>query len=90
MDTKKYEKLKRLLSENKNWPIQYMFKFIVPNNKETINRVVVLLPFDGEFTFKNSKNNKYVSVSCVAQMCDAQKIIGITENISVIPDVMVL
>lgn len=90
MDKQKYEKLKQLLSENKNWPIKYMFKCIVPNNKDLINRVVALLPFQGDFAFKNSKNNKFVSVSCVAQMKDAQKIIGITQSISEIPDVMIL
>lgn len=90
MDNEKYKKLKELLSENTNWPMSYMFKFIVPNNKEHINRVVALLPFQGDFGFKNSKNNKFVSISCVAQMSDAQKIVDITTSISEIPDVMVL
>jgi uncharacterized protein len=90
MDKQKYEKLKELLSNNTNWPIQHMFKCIVPNNKDIINRVVALLPFQGEFAFKNSKNNKFVSVSCIAQMEDAQTIIDITQSISIIPDVMIL
>jgi len=90
MDYQKNKKLKEFLSENKNWPLSYMFKCIVPNNKDLINRVVALLPFQGEFAFKNSKNNKYVSISCIAQMENAQKIIDITENISKIPDVMIL
>lgn len=90
MDNQKYTKLKELLSENKNWPMSYMFKCIAPNNKDIINRVVALLPFQGEFTFKTSKNNKFVSISCVAQMSDAQKIIDITQSISAVPDVMIL
>ena len=90
MDNEKYKKLKELLSENKNWPMSYMFKCIVPNSKEHINRVVALLPFQGEFGIKNSKNNKFVSVSCLAQMSDAQKIVDITGSISEIPDVMIL
>jgi len=90
MDNQKYTKLKDLLSENKKWPLLYMFKCIVPNNKDSINRVVALLPFNGKFGFKNSKNNKFVSVSCVAQMSDPQKIIDITKCISEIPDVMIL
>lgn len=90
MDNQKYTKLKELLSENKKWPIAYMFKCISPNNKDVINRVVALLPFEGEFTFKTSKNNKFVSISCVAQMSDAQKIIDITESVSVVPNVMIL
>jgi putative lipoic acid-binding regulatory protein len=90
MDNSKYKKLKELLSENKNWPMSYMFKCIIPNRKDLINRVVALLPYQGEFSFKNSKNNKFVSVSCVAQMNDAQKIIDITKSISEIPDVMIL
>ncbi|NOQ25165.1 MAG: DUF493 family protein [Bacteroidales bacterium] len=90
MDNEKYKKLKELLSENTDWPMSYMFKCIVPNSKEHINRVVALLPFQGEFGFKNSKNNKFVSISCVAQMSDVQKIVDITTSISEIPDVMIL
>lgn len=90
MDNQKYEKLKELLAENKSWPISYMFKCIAPNSKDVINRVVALLPFQGDFTFKTSKNNKFVSISCVAQMTDAQKIIDITESVSVVPNVMIL
>lgn len=90
MDNQKYAKLKELLAENKNWPMSYMFKCIVPNNKDIINRVVALLPFQGEFAFKTSKNNKFVSISCVAQMSDAQKIIDITRSISTVPDVIIL
>ena len=90
MENEKYKKLKELLSGNKNWPMSYMFKCIVPNSKEHINRVVALLPFQGDFGFKNSKNNKFVSISCVAQMSDVQKIVDITTSISEIPDVMIL
>lgn len=90
MDNQKYNKLKELLTENKNWPMSYMFKCIAPNSKDIINRVVALLPFQGEFTFKMSKNNKFVSISCVAQMNDAQKIIDITQSVSSVPDVMIL
>lgn len=90
MDNEKYTKLKELLAENKIWPMPYMFKCIVPNSTDLINRVVALLPYQGEFNFKTSKNNKFVSISCVAQMNEAQKIIDITKNISEIPDVMIL
>jgi hypothetical protein len=90
MDDQKYTKLKKLLTENKNWPMQYMFKCIVPNSNDVINRVVALLPFEGEFNFKTSKNNKFVSVTCLANMSDAQKIIDITRSVSSVPDVMIL
>lgn len=90
MDNEKYTKLKKLLYENKNWPMTYMFKCIVPNSNDIINRVIAILPYQGDFGFKNSKNNKFVSVSCVVQMSDSQKIIDITKSISEIPDVIVL
>jgi hypothetical protein len=90
MDDSKFFKLKKLLSEDKNWPRPYVFKCIVPNNKDIINRVVALLPFQGEFNFKTSKNNKFVSITCVAQMSDVQKIIDITQNVSSVPEVMIL
>ncbi|MBI9052806.1 MAG: DUF493 family protein [Bacteroidales bacterium] len=90
MDKQKYIKLKELLSKNKNWPMLYMFKCIVPNSKDLINRVVALMPFQGKFEFKTSKNKKFVSISCVAPMSDAQKIVDITQSIAEIPDVMIL
>lgn len=90
MDTQNYEKLKELLANNKKWPMKYLFKFIAPNDQEVINRVVSLLPAYGKFAFKNSKNNKYVSVSCIASMKNAQKIIDITQNVSKIPNVITL
>ena len=79
MDNQKYTKLRKLLSENKKWPISYMFKCIAPNKQEVINRVVALMPFQGDFKFKTSSNNKFVSISCVALMSDSQKIIEITQ-----------
>lgn len=90
MDKQKYNKLKELLSENKEWPMSYMFKCIAPNSKDIINRVVALLPFQGEFTFKTSKNNKFVSITCIAQMSEAQKIIDITQSVSSVQDVIIL
>ncbi len=85
-----YEKLKKLLSENKKWPLLYMFKFIVPNEGGKVQQVVDLLPKHGTVTFNHTKSLKYVSVSCKVSMKSADAIIEITNAASSIPGVMSL
>jgi uncharacterized protein len=67
--------LRSRLLENKNWPLTYMFKFIVPNESGKVNQIVELLPDNGKNSFKNTKNLRYVSVTCVVDMQSADDII---------------
>ncbi|WP_430810370.1 MULTISPECIES: DUF493 family protein [unclassified Carboxylicivirga] len=87
---KKYEKLKALLTENKKWPLLYMFKFIAPNQDGKVQDVVDLLPKHGTVTYKHTKNLKYVSVTCKASMKSADAIIEVTSKISEIKGVISL
>lgn len=86
----KWENLRKKLSENKNWPLKYMFKVIVPNKNGNVNRVTALLPLDGEMTYKNTENLKHVSVTCVADMESADAIIQVLEKLSMIEGAMIL
>ena len=90
MVLKKYEKLLELLSENKNWPLKYMFKFIVENEGGKVDQVVSILPKYGQLTFNHTENLKYVSVTCVAQMNSAEDIIEITSKAGEIKGVIAL
>ena len=40
MDQDRYNKIKEQLIESTQWPSMYMFKFIVPNNKDKLNAVL--------------------------------------------------
>ncbi|MGD9993973.1 MAG: DUF493 family protein [Salinivirgaceae bacterium] len=85
-----YEKLKQLLLNNPQWPRLYMFKFVVPNKNGNVERVVSLLPPEGEISYKHTQNLKYVSVTCTHTMASAEHIIEITKRVSEIQGVMAL
>ncbi len=86
---KKLDLLKQL-QENKNWPLRYMFKFIVPNNEGKVDEVKKLLPENGELKFKHTKNLKFVSITCVAHMPDAQSIVDVNTAVNKIQGVISL
>jgi hypothetical protein len=67
-----------------------MFKFIVPNKEGNVERVVSLLPREGEIFYKHTENLKYVSVTCTHTMTSADHIIEITKKVSEIHGVMAL
>lgn len=82
--------LSELLEKNKKWPLQYMFKFIVPNTDGKVQLVVDLLPNHGKISYKHTPNLRYVSVTCVASMPTAQSIVDITSQATSIHGVMAL
>ncbi len=90
MSKQNYEKLKTLLAENKKWPLLYMFKFIVPNKEGKVQTVVDLLPKHGSFSYKHTKNLKYVSVTCKVSIKSAEAIIELTDKVASIEGVMPL
>ncbi|MFV0375982.1 MAG: DUF493 family protein [Mangrovibacterium sp.] len=90
MKTDKFKNLRYRLMEVETWPLDYMFKFIVPNNEDKVDRVKALLPQNGTFSFKHTSNLKHVSVTCVAQMKSADEIIDITEKVDAIEGVLAL
>lgn len=90
MNLDKYKNLRYRLMETETWPLKYMFKFIIPNEEGKVDQVKVLLPKDGEVTFKHTANLKHVSVTCVALMESADQIVEITEEVDKIEGVIVL
>ncbi|MFT3738620.1 MAG: hypothetical protein QM786_07660 [Breznakibacter sp.] len=82
--------LSELLSKNKKWPLQYMFKFIVPNIGNNVQTVVGLLPNHGTISYNHTPNLRYVSVTCVASMPSADSIVDITNQVTAINGVMAL
>lgn len=90
MSYQNYDNLKRTLLENSTWPLEYMFKFIVPNEENKVNEVKELLPKDSKLKFKHTKNLKYVAITCIAIVDTADEIIEISRNVSVIEGVIAL
>lgn len=60
------------------WPQNYMFKFVLPNDRVRLDKLLELLPSHGKTTFGNSKTGKYVSVTCVASMASAEAVMEVT------------
>ena len=85
-----YEKLRELLLENKKWPMVYMFKFIVPNTNNNVEKVVGMLPNHGTISYNHTKNLKHVAITCKASMKSANAIIEITEKIATMEGVISL
>lgn len=87
---KTLQRLRSRLLETKEWPITYMYKFIVPNNGDKVNKVIATLPPNGKTTFNPSKDLHYVAVTHVVKVASADAIIETTQNATNIEGVISL
>ena len=71
-----YDKLKESLEVATEFPAEYLFKFIVPTTKNQLNEVKQVFDMSGAvIRTKNSKTNKYVSISISIKMLSSDAII---------------
>jgi uncharacterized protein len=76
MDKKEqFEKLRELLNKENNWPMVYMFKFIVPADNRKIALVESKFSDEATITQKESSNGKYMSITVKEVMLNADYII---------------
>ncbi len=73
----RFHSLKEKLNVYKNWPLVYMFKFIVPAEIEKIAMVEALFNQDATIYRKESKTGKFVSITAKQQMDNSDQIISI-------------
>ncbi|WP_373520552.1 DUF493 family protein [Aquiflexum sp.] len=78
---------KEKLEAQNSFPSLYMFKFIVPNGRET--EVAALLP-NNKMTLKTSSKGKYVSATIKALMPNSDAILDIYEKAAKIEGVISL
>ena len=57
------------------WPGVFLFKFIIPNEPETLAKTTALFDETSEIRLHPSKNGKYVSISVKEMMLDVKSII---------------
>jgi uncharacterized protein len=76
--------------ELQEWPNVYLFKFIVPNNPETIAKASALFDDAVDLNFQPSKTGKYVSISAKEMMLDVDSIINKYNQSSSIEGLMAL
>lgn len=71
--TEQFDKLKEQL-ELQEWPDVYLFKFIAPNQSETVARVTALFDDGADLHYQPSRTGKYVSISAKEMMLDVESI----------------
>lgn len=86
-----YASLKEKLEDTHDFPEDYLFKFIIPNDEAKHTEIYRV--FDEiKFTLntKDSKNGKYTSISVNAFVLDADQVIRIYKEVGKIPGVLML
>ena len=87
-----YERLRlELNSSTEQWPIQYLFKFIVPTEDEKIEAVEnAFNDLGAVINTKRSKTGKYTSISIDVPMQNAQEIIDQYLKVSTVEGIISL
>ncbi|MES2589636.1 MAG: DUF493 domain-containing protein [Bacteroidota bacterium] len=73
-----------------DWPDVYLFKFIVPNESETVALLSALFDSDAEIVLHPSKTGKYISLSAKELMLDVDSIIEKYKKASLIKGIISL
>jgi hypothetical protein len=70
-----YENLKARLEENTSWPQVYLFKFIIPSDNQKLAQVQNLFGSEAQVSTRQSKSNKFISISAKEVMVSSDAII---------------
>lgn len=86
-----YASLKKNLEENHNFPEDFLFKFIFPNDNEKLTELYqVFDKIQYTISTRESKNGKYISASITAFVLDANQVINLYQDVSKIEGVIML
>lgn len=85
-----FEKLRELLNKENNWPMVYMFKFIVPADNQKIALVEAKFSDEAIISHKESSNGKYFSITVKEVMLNADSIISKYKEMEGIEGLMAL
>ena len=86
-DEKKLKQLKQLLDDQHDWPTEFMFKFIVPQDKE--QEVKSIFPYQN-VSLNFSRNGRYVSITVTLIMESAEAILEVYNAASKIEGIIAL
>ena len=84
-----FEKLEEQLALQE-WPNVYLFKFIVPNDKEALARTTALFDETADMTVRSSSGGKFTSVSAKVLMLDVESILLVYKKAQEIPGIISL
>lgn len=85
-----YQRLQTQLSENHQWPTDYLYKFFIPTlQKESLNKIEKTFDNMGAvITTKLSSNQKYTSISVTVNMENPEAVISKYQELSVIENII--
>ncbi len=72
-----YSKLLEYLVRNYTWPHEYLFKFVVPFDPESLNRLKALFNNQAQISHRESKNSKYISFTAKQLMDNPDDVIEV-------------
>ena len=86
-----YSNLKNQLEDTTKFPSDYLYKFIVPRDANQEQEVQNLFNNKGAvITTKNSKTGKYVSISIVLKLKNAEEVISYYKKVENIKGIISL
>ncbi|UII76076.1 DUF493 domain-containing protein [Flagellimonas sp. HMM57] len=86
-----YARLKEQLLENTKWPSNYLYKFIVPTDKEKIDQITNIFNMAGAvIESKQSKKGTYTSVSITVLLNSPDEVIAKYKEVSGVEGVISL
>ena len=86
-----YKSFREKLETNHNFPEDYLYKFIFPNENEKLTELYKI--FDSlKYTIstRESKNGKYISTSILAFVIDSDQVIDLYKKVAEIEGVVML
>ena len=87
LDEEGLARLAKLLNEGTDWPLDYLFKFIVPADE--VDQVKSLLPVES-VSLRQSRTGKYQSVSATVLMPDSDAVLAIYRQAALIPGLIAI
>ncbi len=85
-----FTKLKQQLDDQTEFPSVYLFKFIIPNDNQKLALVEALFGPEAQVSIRNSRNDKYLSISAKELMLNAESVIQRYEKASTIEGIISL
>lgn len=86
-----YERLREKLVENTRWPSTYLYKFIVPTDKERIAQIHEIFDNTGAvIESKKSKKGNYTSLSITVHLEGPDQVIAKYREVAVVEGVISL
>lgn len=87
-----YRNLKTKLEEHHNFPENYLYKFILPNEeKEKLSELYQIFDsLEYSINTKESSNGKYISISISCFVLDAEQVVSIYQKVAKIEGIIML